>query len=125
MIPRPSVKKRFDDYIATWPGDPLAKVCFSIDGDRAVVTDVTRSNLPKGSAGQMIALTLQAHGELTRPRFIQAMNVLNKNEQHGRNSMLLLGNVLKRAAMALHGRPVSVKKGNYRGKDWVEVEVAY
>ena len=125
MISRPSVTKRFDDYIATWPGDPRAKVCFSITGDRVVVTDITRSNLPKGSAGYMIALSLTVHGELTKPRFIQAMNVLNKNDQHGQNSMMLLGDVLKRAAIALHGRPVSVKKGNHLGKDWIEVEVSY
>ena len=69
--------------------------------------------------------TPQVGREITKLYLAGAMNVLNKNEQHGRNSMLLLGNVLKSAAMALQGRPVSVTKGNYRGKDWVEVEVVY
>ena len=121
----PTVQRRYDDYIALWPGDQRAKVCFSIEGNRAIVTDVTRGGLPKGSAGQMIAAAFQDHQILIKPAHIRAMNVLDKKKQFGRSSTALLTDVITRAAVALGGTVIGSRMGKFRGKVWVEVDVRY
>jgi hypothetical protein len=121
----PIVQQRYDDYIALWPGDRLAKVCFSIDGDRVTVTDVTRGGQAKGTGGDMIAAAIGAHGRPRRPAHIRAMNVLHKGPTFGRSSTDLLTAVLQRAAVALGGFVTASRMGQERGKVYVEVDIRY
>jgi hypothetical protein len=121
----PRVTKRFDDYIATWVNHPLSKVCFSIEGARLIVTDITRATLPKGSGGEMIAAAVLAHGVCASPTCIRATNVLNKEEAYGRSSTALLTEVITQAAQHLGGRVTAARQGLYRDHVWVEVDVRY
>jgi len=121
----PRITKRYDDYIATWMNHPLSKVCFSIEGTRLVVTDITRATLPKGSGGEMIAAALLTHGVRVNPSCIRATNVLNKEETYGRSSTALLIEVITLAAQQLGGTITDVRQGVHGDHVWVEVDVRY
>lgn len=121
----PIVQRRYADVIALWPGDERAKVCFSIEGNRVIVTDITRGGLPKGSGGSMVANALRVHGERTQPAHIRAANVLDKEAAFGIDSMAVLTDVIKRAAALLGGTVVATRQGQDLGKRWVEIDVRY
>jgi hypothetical protein len=121
----PRVTKRYDDYIATWTNHELAKVCFSVEGTRVIVTDITRATLPKGSGGEMIAAALRVHGALVHPTCIRATNVLDKEETYGRSSAEVLTDVISEAARHLGGRVTGSRRGLRGDHVWVEVDVSY
>ncbi|MFC2140570.1 hypothetical protein ACFLQ1_02485 [Candidatus Auribacterota bacterium] len=116
---------------ATWTGDDRAFILFEPIGTGVYVSDIFRGEMPKGSAGKMLATSLKLAGILT-PSFIRITNILDTQptltqlDQGMAIKETILGVTLNKTILALEGKAVKWDKGftNHR-KPWIEATVIY
>ncbi|MCP4372471.1 MAG: hypothetical protein GY797_30855, partial [Deltaproteobacteria bacterium] len=130
-LAKPIVTSHPDGLQAKWAKDPKARIMIQPKGNRVNVSDIYRSNQPKGSGGRMLADVLKG-AKIKQPAAIRFTNITEKQPTRKQleNGVLprktVLGKTMHNTVAEMGGKITRWNHGkDSKGKLYLEAQISY